>query len=124
MLFTETDQFSGNKNCDAICTFDHECQFDEVCQNRECVKDDTFKWQCSTGLFDSPEKACRRVKPSKGILLLKFQNNCGFFHLFESIDRITNFWNGIERILNKFQFDYVIPINFSRTKIHFGSWRI
>ena len=59
-------------HCDDTCTFDHECHFDEVCQNRECVKDETSKWQCRPGLFDSPEMACRRVKPSEGILVLKF----------------------------------------------------
>ena len=78
MLFTDTDQFTGNKNCDAICTFDHECQFDEVCRNRGCVKDESIEWQCSSGRFKTPEMACRRVNPGEGMFLLSARSTSAF----------------------------------------------
>lgn len=58
--------FIGNKMCDSICTFNHECQFDEVCKNRECVKDNSSRWHCNSGYFDSPEMACRRINKNEG----------------------------------------------------------
>ena len=61
---------SAYKCCDSICTFDHECHFDEVCKNGNCGVDETYKWQCTSGLFDKPEMACRKVKPHEGKSML------------------------------------------------------
>ena len=52
---------------DFICTFDTECHWDEVCNNRKCVKDTSLAWKCEPGIVDSPEMACKKVpKPSHG----------------------------------------------------------
>ena len=53
--------------CDSICTFDKECHFDEICKNGQCVEDENVEWQCSSGRFETPSKACIKVnKRNKG----------------------------------------------------------
>ena len=54
----------GNTCCDSICTFDHECDFHEICENRKCIEDTTVEWQCSSGRYESPSMACKKVKRS------------------------------------------------------------
>ena len=56
--------FLGNTCCDTICTFDHECDFHEICENRKCVEDTTVEWHCSSGRYESPSMACKKVKRS------------------------------------------------------------
>ena len=55
---------SGNICCDSICTFDHECDFHEICKYRKCVEDTTIEWHCSSGRYKSPSMACKKVKKS------------------------------------------------------------
>ena len=63
----------GNRGCGhTICTYDHECQFDETCKDKQCVKDENSKWTCSSGVYDNPELACRRSN-------YKWQCSSGFF---------------------------------------------
>ena len=60
-------QISVRMCLDFICTFDTECHWDEVCNNRKCVKDTSLAWKCEPGIVDSPEMACKKVpKPSHG----------------------------------------------------------
>ena len=47
--------------CDSICTFDHECDFDKICKDGRCIKDRNVEWECSSGRFETPSLACKKV---------------------------------------------------------------
>ena len=50
-----------HKCCDSICTFDHECEFDKICKDGRCIKNRKVEWECSSGRFETPSLACKKV---------------------------------------------------------------
>ena len=58
--------FLAQRYCAFVCTFDHECDFHKNCKNGRCVEDNTVKWLCISGQFDSPRMACKRKKSDHG----------------------------------------------------------
>ena len=47
--------------CHSICTYDYECNYNEVCKNRQCNKNKNITWKCKSGFFEDPSEACTKV---------------------------------------------------------------
>ena len=54
--------FSALQSYHSICTYDYECNFNEVCANRQCTQNTRVAWKCKSGVFADPSEACTKVE--------------------------------------------------------------
>ena len=47
---------------ETFCKTDSDCHFDELCQNGQCILDETTEWKCKSGVFTKPSIGCQKLK--------------------------------------------------------------